>query len=245
MKIFVKLCVTVFLGVILQSCSLTNTYYSDIIAVGEEPTAKTFVISTVSESEYDFLTYKEYSNVLKRRLEELGYTYVQDGFAELNISLNFSQGEEFLVSKVTTVEQSADSQEKKVTSKLSSASTDSTIKTSSEAKIVTNQSVRYITGVPVSLVIEAVNSLTNLPVWRVQVESMVERGYQVSEIVPWLINASQWYIGKSWSGRVLVGVGKDLEEHFGQEYNLQNIRQIQSEYYKGGYDVFLTTSPLQ
>ena len=223
----------------LNSCSLVNVYYSDVVSRVSDSTPQSFTIVSKPGVEYDYLEFNDYKNVLTSRLEELGYTQAQSEMPGISIVLDYYIGDKFLVARKTTVQENTQTESKK----------DDKDKSGDDKKITSRKTStstsRSIYGIPVSVEIEAVSNYTNLPVWKIKLESIVADYHQVSEIIPWLINTSQWYIGKSWSGRVLVGVGYDIERHFGQNYNLDGVREVQSQYYKDNYDEYLTSTPFE
>ena len=234
-----KILIYIFAVFSLNSCSLINVYYSDVVSRVTKSEPQSFTIVSKPGVEYDYLEFNDYKNVLTSRLEELGYTQAESEMPGVNIVLDYSVGRKFLVAEKTTIQESSTSESKKNEKDKSGNGR----KTSS--RLTSTATSRSIYGIPVSVEIEAVSNYTNLPVWKIKLESVVADYHQVAEIIPWLINTAQWYIGKSWSGRVLVGIGDDLERHFGQRYNLDGVREVQSQYYKNNYDEYLTSSPLE
>lgn len=219
----------------LTSCSLAQIYYTDISAIGNgnnDNNDNSFYVAPSEDIEYDYLEYNEYVSVLSDRLEQLGYTRAGDGHADLKVELKYNIGDRFLVTTTDQVKTVSEVKEDKE----QTFKGDTTI--TKQLLSTTTHSMEHLYAIPVYLEISAINTITNLPQWRVKVESVVENRSQVHEMMIWMINASQWFIGKSYNGRAMVGIGRDLEEYFGRKYNLYGIRKVQSIYYKN-YDVIL------
>ena len=254
---------------LLSSCaSLNKQLYVECTSRGTVSSNKNYYIAPPSP-DMDYLEFQDYSNALKTRLAEIGFTEVEEEKADLCIAIDY-----FMEAKEITTSHSNNSTYSIVnsdvninTSKAStanssatSAKTGNTITSSAVGKSSSNtqtqigstqymqggghSTTKYNTALPFHFIIECTSVSNGKPLFKVDMKCVLQNPSMAPNIVPWLCLVAKWYIGKSYSG-----IMKIQTDNFSQSYNLpecfnSDYWSIQYEYF-GGTSTWIKEEPIK
>lgn len=175
----------------LTSCG----YYCTLISRGNSPLNKTYYITSSDSTTNRSLEFKEYANILKKYLDEIGYSESSPQEASLVIKFDYEMGEAYLFNSTTTAK--------------------TKISINSTAKTEYEKSNTY--RIPLSVSIKAFDNQSGEPIWEVIVRDELNRETQIQSVMPWLLLGTKEYIGKSSKGEQKVKItNKEIRE----KYNL-------------------------
>lgn len=219
-----------FLPLLLCNCG--TWYYSTLNSRGINPIDKTYYISTSDSLQINTLEFREYAEVLKQRLNEVGYIETTPSQAALTILLDYQLGEMYLESSYSSTYSSAN-----VNKNIKSSSNTNVIKGNSTNAYSTSistgntsiKSSEYSTSytgttstnsykIPLIVSICAINNGNSEPVWEVTVCDNLTRETQMQSVMPWLLLSAQPYFGKSSQGEQITKVNNTRE--IKERYNL-------------------------
>lgn len=225
------------LTLLFTSCG--TWYQATLNSRGISPEKKNYYITSSDSTVLSTLEFKEYADVLKNRLNELGYVNVAPEESDIIILLDYYLGEAYLAETYTgsysysTV--NTNTSIKSNTNASASANTKATnsgVKTTAYGNSNTNTSAKtsgYSTGytgtsstntykIPLLVNISAIDKGSNETIWEVSVRDDLDRETQMQSVMPWLILSTQPYLGKSSSGEIVTKVNntKAIKE----QYNL-------------------------
>lgn len=225
------------LSLLLSSCG--TWYYSTLNSRGTTPVDKTYCISTSDTLLINTLEFREFAEVLKLRLNEVGYMEVLPSQAALTIFLDYQLGDMYLESVHTG--SSTFSTANINTNIKSTTNANTSVKVSSNGKstnaygsgnssnntiVKSNGYSTSYTGttstnsykIPLLVSIYAVSNDNNEPIWEVIVRDDLTRETQMQSVMPWLILSAQPYFGKSSQGEITTKINNTRE--IKERYNL-------------------------
>lgn len=254
-------------SVLLSSCSYKQ-FYAAVTSRGTIPDDTSYYISHDMGEDVDYLEFKEYAQLLKNNLNDIGYHSQNETSAKLNIHLNYYIGnKEVVSSSSSTSNYSVNSTTWKGTSNknttsnatasaigfsnYATASGSGTSNTKTTANVNKNSytyggsstSTTTEAGSPCYLILEAVNTTNNLPEWKVEIEGFIDSPSSFPKVMPWMMLVAKWYIGKTYSGKVEVQTTNFLH------YNLPDVFDSDTwslqYHYFGSSDIFIKEDPLK
>ena len=182
----------------------TIIFFAGVVSRGGAPTETTYFISHNMGEDVDYLEFKEFSNLLSMNLKELGYTEQDSVKAHLDIHLNYYLGSKETVSTSATHSNSSvtlvnwnDNANKK-----SNTNTKTPVKAYNYGAGSTTTTIK--SGYPCYLVLEAFNTVNDLPEWKVEIEGIIKTPTDLPRIMPWMMLVAKWHVGKNYSGKVEV-----------------------------------------
>lgn len=218
-------------------CSCGTWYYSTLNSRGFSPEAKTYFISSADSLLMKTLEFREYAEVLKQRLNEVGYVEVIPSQADLKIMLDYQLGDTYLEATYTG------------SSSFSTANVNTNINSNTNANVsikgTANKNSAYVSGygnastytsvkstgystsytgttstnsykIPLIVSISAVERVSSDPVWEIIVRDNLSRETQMQSVMPWLILSAQPYFGKSTQGEITTKINntKEIKERY-------------------------------
>ena len=220
----------IFFSFFLSSCG--SYYYCNVNAFGTTPNEKSYYIIPADSALNGNLEFQEYSNILKNRLNEIGYYEVDQNDAKLCIEFSYYYGEEKELETTTTTSTSSFTKSKqKLESKTNSSANASAqtnfwdkltaqanaksnananLKTTQQNFSNTSSTTRTRYEIPVGCFILAKDNQTSNKIWQVEVKDNIPDYYSenisLHSLMPWMIFSAQEYFGTS--GEVQVRIDK-------------------------------------
>lgn len=182
---------------LILTTSCASGYFCTLNSRGITPSNKTYYINPIDSTATNYLEFQEYANILKARLNEIGYLENTPQEAFLRIQLQYDMKDPYL-SQVDT-----------------------------KAKVYSSSSYTYTTGkqtetpkykIPILVTIRAFDNKTNTPIWEVTAKDELDRETQIQTVMPWLLSSIKNYIGKNSNGEQTVKIYNTKETR--EKYNL-------------------------
>lgn len=226
------------LPLLLCGCS-SSYFYSTINSRGYTPENKSYYITSPDVSLAHSLEFLEYAEILKQRLNEVGYCETNQDEASLTIYLDYSLGEPYLAdssTKSTTYSTASVYTNASSSTNRNSSATANSRGNSRNVNATTNTSnngstrtTGYSTSgtttttthrykIPVIVSIQAVSNENLNPVWEVIINDYVYRESQLQTVMPWLLLCAQQYFGMSSNGEAFPRI--DNKKSIREKYNL-------------------------
>lgn len=255
----------IFITILASSCSYKQ-FFAAVTSRGSVPDEKTYYISHDMGADVDYLEFKDYCNLLNINLNELGYTKTDKSNAYLDVHLNYYLGSKEVVSttashsnyNVTSTTWNAKSNSTTNANASGSAigfsdfvvgSASGTSNTNTNTQVKKNAysygggstTTTTESGCPCYLVLEAFNTVNNLPEWKVEVEGFIQSPSDLPQVMPWMMLVAKWHVGKSYSGKVEVETKAFLDKNLPDVFD-SDTWSLQYKYF-GYTDVIYREEP--
>lgn len=225
----------------LTSCG--SWYYCTLNSRGSSPSDKTYYVISPDSTTNTTLEFKEYASILKRHLNDVGYTESTPQHAALCIELDYGMGETYLANSTTTANtysttytntniKTNSKANASVKTKATAINNQLNIKTTGNANSKTNTKIGQTSNtfgsttygttntykIPLLVSIKAFDSQSNEPIWEVIVKDNLDRETQMQSVMPWLLLSTKDYFGKGSNGEQTVKI--DDKKEIKEKYNL-------------------------
>ena len=223
--------------------SSSSYYYCTLNSRGSTPLEKTYYVTSSDSTINKSLEFKEYAEILKGHLNDVGYIESKDNNAAICIVLDYEMGETYLKG-TTTIARTHSSTYSKTNINSSSTANASVrtnayanrnqlnvntngygnSKTSTQIGQISNTYGRTTYGttnsykIPLLVSIKAYDSESREPIWEINVKDDLDRETQIQSVMPWLLLSTKEYIGKSSNGEQTVKINNSTENK--EKYNL-------------------------
>lgn len=225
----------IFLSFFLSSCG--SYYYCNVNAFGTIPNEKSYYIIPADSTLKGDLEFHEYSNILKNRLNEIGYYEANQNDAKLCIEFSYYYGEEKELETTTTTSTSSFTNSKqKLESKTNSSAnasaqtnfwdklsaevnaksnTNANLKATQQNFSNTSTTTRTRYEIPVGCFILVKDNQTSNKIWQVEVKDNIPDYYaentSLHSLMPWMILSAQEYFGISGESQVKIDKKEGVE----------------------------------
>ena len=221
----------------LSLTSCVGSYYCTLNSRGISPSEKTFYIVSPDTNKISILEFQEYAEILKERLNEVGYVERSQQDAALLIELDYNMGGTYLAYTTTTAKTynltytntniksgtnanastktniySDNNQLNIKTSGSGTSKTDTKVGQLSNTSGLTTYSTSNTYKIPLLVSITAFDNKSGNPVWEIYVQDVLDRETQIQSVMPWLLLSTKDYIGKSSNGEQKIII-RDTEEN--------------------------------
>ncbi len=223
-KLKIRNCCYIIISILFY-CSCSKYYYCDVSGYGTTPSIKTYYIEPLDSSLTDDLEFNEYAMMLQERLNESGYQQDAKETAALCIRLHYYIGDKEL--KLSSTQSRSFSTgnvnvKSNVTYNANGQSNttiyNNNIKTNAEAQSTKSNDIKakqFISNTNTSettnyyirdaiCYIEALDSKSMKPVWRVEVTDVLTESDSFRKILPWMLVSAQYFFGKSGEGTIRI-----------------------------------------
>ncbi len=225
----------------LTSCG--SWYQFTLNSRGSSPVDKTYYVMSPDSIVNSTLEFKEYANILKGYLTEVGYAESSPQKAHLVIELDYGMGEAYLANSTTTASTySSTYTNTKIKSKANAGATVNAnafvknnqlnIKTNAYGNANTNTKIEQTSNtygsttygttntykIPLLVTVRAFDNQSGEPIWEIKAKDELYRETQMQSVMPWLLLGVKDYIGKSSNGEQTVKI--DNKKEIKVKYNL-------------------------
>lgn len=238
-KRFFTVLLSVSFCVIFTSCG--SWYYCTLNSRGSSPLEKSYFVISPDSTSNATLEFKEYANILKEHLNDLGYTEATSQNAALRIELDYGMGEAYLANSTTTANtysytyaktniKSNTNAKANVKTNAYTKNNQFNINTSGNGSSKTNTkigqtsntfgSTTYGTSntykIPLLVSIKAFENKSGNPIWEITVKDDLYRETQMQSVMPWLLLSTKEYIGRSSNGEQTIKIDnkKEIKEKY-------------------------------
>ncbi len=210
-------------------CSCSDYFWCSVSGYGTIPLERTYYIEPMDSFLVDDFQYKEFEQSLVKRLNESGYIETDKESAALCIRFGYSVGERELkgVSSYSMSNRSSYSfgtltSNTKATGRTNVASTvngntiNTYANTKANAKTTANVNQYSFSGnrtqgytepiykQPILCVVEAFESISSNPVWKVEAKDELPDNSSLRKVMPWILASAQQFFGKSGEQNVVI-----------------------------------------
>lgn len=221
--------------VIFTSCG--SWYYCTLNSRGSSPLEKSYFVTSPDSTLNATLEFKEYANILKEHLNDLGYIEATSQNAVLRIELDYGMGEAYLANSATsantysyTYTQTNIKSNTTANANVKTNAIQRTINTSGNGSSKINTKINqnsntfgsttygtsYTYEIPLLVSIRAFENKSGNPIWEIIVRDTLDRETQLQSVMPWLLLSTKEYIGRSSNGEQTIRIDnkKEIKEKY-------------------------------
>ncbi len=210
-------------------CSCSDYFWCTVSGYGTTPIEQTYYIEPMDSSLIDDLQYREFEQILKKRLEEIGYLETTRESAALCVRFGYYVGERELkgvssysmsnssgFSFGTITSNSKAMGKANVVSNVTGNTRTTNVATNAKSKTKTdinqfsfsgNRTQGYTEPIykqTITCIVEAFDSSKSEPVWKVEAKDELSDDSSLRKVMPWIISSAQQLIGKSGEEKVVI-----------------------------------------